>query len=160
MKKGIGYLGKFLALLLVLGVVGYYIYDYTQRKYWVTIPEDRPILEGVTLELDREVYDGKHFIMTATFTNGTDEPIFWGADLVGRVEQWSEAGWRYWEQRPGKGDAPVASLRGFNSGESTTGEISLRAVLPKLTPGRYRYARYFQLEDGSKYMVCTEFEIE
>lgn len=72
MKK---HLGKFLALILALRMVGWLVYDYSQREYWVYITKDPPALEGVTVELDREIYCCRIFCRCRRNANrGTQSP--------------------------------------------------------------------------------------
>ena len=158
MKK---YLLRIVALFAVFAIVGYFIYDYSQREYWVIVEEAFPSLDGVTLDLDRETYDKKSFIAVYTMTNGTENDICWGADLGGRVEQWAEDGWRFRETRSRKGMEYPAVEYTIRSGETKKEEISLRAALPRLTPGRYRYARYYDLGgSGQQYASYCEFMIK
>lgn len=158
MKK---YVVRLTALLLVLGAIACLIYADSRREYWVMVETDAPSLSGVTLELDRAAYHKKEFILSYTLSNGTKYDICWGADLGGRVEQWTKDGWRFRESRPRKGAEYPAVEYMIRSGEAQTEEISLRAALPRLTPGQYRYARYYNLGGtGQQYASYALFTIE
>lgn len=166
------YVGKVLALILAVCAIGWLIYRDSQKMVWLDAGEERPALDGVSFQLDSETYSKKHFIITYHIVNEAENDLFGSPPETNvRVEQWTEAGWRYRGANP-----ELSSRRGnkvytpnalgfllFSGQSSEEYTLSLQAHLPRLDTGRYRLVWDFETGQGDtlqNYRVCQEFTIE
>ena len=159
MKKLGKILKKLFPWVILFGVIGWLVWDYSQREYWVYLENDPAIHPGVVITLDRTVYDKKYPVLTYTMHNHAEAPACWGAELGGRIEQWTEEGWRYRERRNRKDMVYPAIEYVLNVGETQTGQIDLRA-LPRWEKGRYRFIHYFTYGPDTYTCSYQEFTVE
>lgn len=172
MKKLGKILRRILPWTILLGVIGFLIWNYSNRTMWVYVRTELPALKGVSIQLDRENYDKKNFMVTYSIVNRSSKYISSSPPAyILRVEQWTEEGWRYRTDNPDHisfgGGIKALPAVGYELSPGTTGSnfsFSLHNGLYRWEPGRYRLAWDFDagsLEAGwTEYTVYQEFTVE
>ena len=163
---------KCLPILFLICAAFIFTRDNSPVMTWLYVQQEHPLLEGVSIQTDREVYSKWHSTVNYQILNFSQEYIQGGhPDFRDdfRVEQWTETGWRYWTidlEHPDNAGYMNAAV-GYELSSGETGmefSVSLKKALPELAPGRYRLAWDFDtgsLQEGwTHYTVYREFTIE